>query len=63
MMLIAAGNEDGDDAGHLRPDPIFQLALERLPSGADLCSQSTVSRLENLPDRYALLWLAQAFAE
>jgi Transposase DDE domain group 1 len=63
MMLIAAGYEDGDDADHLRTDPIFQLALERLPSGADLCSQSTVSRLENLPDRRALLRLAQAFVE
>src|SRR6266581_2025122 len=61
MMLIAAGYEDGNDADHLRTDPIFKLALERLPSGADLCSQSTVSRLENLPDRRALLRLAQAF--
>ena len=63
MMLIAAGYEDGNDADHLRTDPIFKLALERLPSGADLCSQSTVSRLENLPDRRALLRLAQAFVE
>ncbi len=46
MMLIAAGYEDGNDADHLRTDPIFKLALERLPSGADLCSQSTISRLK-----------------
>jgi len=63
MMLIAAGYEDGNDADHLRTDPIFKLALEHLPSGADLYSQSTVSRLENLPDRRALLRLARAFVE
>ena len=63
MMLIAAGYEDGIDADDLRTDPIFKLALGRLPSGSDLCSQSTISRLENLPDRRALLRLAQAFVE
>lgn len=32
-------------------DPAFMLACGRLPdSGADLCSQPTCSRLENLPD-------------
>jgi Transposase DDE domain group 1 len=34
-----------------------------LPSGEELCSQSTVSRLENLPDRRALLRLGQALVE
>ena len=63
MMLIAAGYEDGIDADYLRTDPMFKLALERLPSGADLCSQSTISRLENLPNRRVLLRLAQAFVE
>ena len=27
-MMIAAGHEDGNDAGHLRHDPGFKLALE-----------------------------------
>jgi hypothetical protein len=63
MMLIAAGYEDGIDADALRSDPMFKLALGRLPSGAELCSQSTVSRLENLPNRRALLRLAHAFVE
>lgn len=31
------------------------MALERLPGDRALCSQSTISRLENLPDRRALL--------
>ena len=63
MMLTAAGYEGGINADDLRTDPIFKLALGRLPSGADLCSQSTISRLENLPGRRALLRLAQAFVE
>jgi len=39
---------------------VFKLALERLPGERDLCSQSTISRLENLPDRRMLLRLARA---
>src|SRR5215831_13391757 len=49
MLMIAAGYEDGNDADALRGDAMFKLALDRLPSGEDLCSQSTISRLENLP--------------
>jgi len=36
MFMIAGGYEDGNDANWLRTDPAFKLALERLPSGADL---------------------------
>ena len=50
MLMIAAGYEDGNDADTLRRDPMFKLALDRLPSDEELCSQSTISRLENLPD-------------
>jgi hypothetical protein len=60
MLMIAAGYEDGIDANALRADPVFKLALERLPGERDLCSQSTISRLENLPDRRMLLRLARA---
>jgi len=55
MLMIAAGYEDGIDANALRADPVFKMALERLPGERHLCSQSTVSRLENLPDRRMLL--------
>src|SRR3954468_6935467 len=55
MLMIAAGYEDGNDADSLRADPLFKLAMDRLPEHGDLCSQSTVSRAENLPDRHALL--------
>jgi hypothetical protein len=50
MLAIACGYEDADDLDHLRTDPGFKLACGRLPnSGADLCSQPTVSRWENAP--------------
>jgi hypothetical protein len=50
MLAIACGYEDGDDLDALRGDPGFKLACGRLPdSGADLCSQPTVSRWENAP--------------
>jgi len=63
ILMIAAGYEDGDDANTLRSDPMFKLALDRLPSAEDLCSQSTISRLENLPDIRALLRLGRALVE
>ena len=63
MLMIAAGYEDGNDADTLRADPMFKLALDRLPSGEELCSQSTISRLENLPDLRALLRLGRAVVE
>lgn len=52
MLAIASGYEDGNDLAHLRADPAFKLACGRLPdTGADLCSQPTVSRLENMASR------------
>jgi hypothetical protein len=58
-MMIAAGYEDGNDAADLRDDPAFKLALERDPeTGAALCSQPTISRMENLADRRALIRMA-----
>src|SRR5207342_2150889 len=60
MLMIAAGYEDGIDANALRADPVFKMALERLPGARDLCSQSTVSRMENLPDPRMLLRMGRA---
>jgi Transposase DDE domain group 1 len=55
MVMIAAGYEDCDDIDALRTDPAFKIALGRQPdSGADLMSQPTLSRLENLADWRAL---------
>jgi hypothetical protein len=54
-LLIAAGYEDANDCDALRADPAFKMSVGRLPeSGADLCSQPTISRLENLPGPTAL---------
>ena len=63
LLMIAAGYEDGNDATGLRTDPVFKLALERPPSERDLCSQSTISRLENLPDARTLLRLGRALVD
>ena len=63
LLAIAAGYEDGNDADSLRHDPLFKMALERLPSERDLCSQATISRLENLPDTRALLRMGRAMVD
>lgn len=55
VLLIAAGYPDANDCDALRSDPAFKMAVGRLPeSGPDLCSQPTMSRLENLPTDTAL---------
>ena len=54
-LLIAAGYADANDCDALRADPAFKIAVGRLPeSEADLCSQPTMCRLENLPGPIAL---------
>jgi len=63
-LLIAAGYPDGTDCDALRSDPAFKMAVGRLPeSGADLCSQPTISRLENLPGPVALKRMMAAMVE
>src|SRR6195952_4282779 len=63
LLMIAAGYEDGLDANTLRSDPVFKMALDLTPSQRDLCSQSTISRLENLPDARALLRMGRAMVD
>jgi len=63
LLMIAAGYEDGNDADRLRTDPVFKLAMERFGDKAALCSQPTVSRLENLPDKCALLRMGRAMVD
>ena len=63
MLMIAAGYEDGIDADSLRADPMFKLAMDRLPEHGHLCSQSTISRAENLPDTRALLRMGRAMVD
>ena len=63
LLMIAAGYEDGNDASSLRSDPMFKMALDLSPSDGELCSQSTISRLENLPDARALLRMGRAMVD
>jgi hypothetical protein len=52
IFAIAAGYADADDCDSLRHDPIFKMAVGRLPAtGEPLCSQPTMSRLENAPSK------------
>ena len=69
-LLIAAGYPNGNGNGNgngndaLRSDPAFKMAVGRLPeSGKDLCSQPTISRLENLPGPTALKRMMAAMVE
>jgi hypothetical protein len=64
VLLIAAGYPDANDCDSLRTDPAFKMAVGRLPeSGKDLCSQPTMSRLENLPGVTALKRMMAAMVE
>jgi hypothetical protein len=63
-LLIAAGYADANDCAALRADPAFKMAVGRLPEGgADLCSQPTMCRLENLPGPIALKRMMAAMVE
>ncbi|HVB69525.1 MAG TPA: IS1380 family transposase, partial [Acetobacteraceae bacterium] len=64
MLAIACGYEDADDLDHLRTDPGFKLACGRLPdSGAELCSQPTVSRWENAPALREVIRMSYAMVD
>src|SRR5438034_4200259 len=64
MFAIASGYEDADDCDSLRYDPVFKMAVGRLPESGDaLCSQPTMSRLENTPSRIAIARMMLAMIE
>src|SRR5487761_2212479 len=64
VFAISCGYEDADDLDFLRTDPAFKLACGRLPdSGADLCSQPTLSRWENAPDLKTIIRLTYALVD
>src|SRR5436190_1365304 len=64
MFAIASGYEDADDCDSLRYDPVFKMAVGRLPeSGDPLCSQPTMSRLENAPSKIAIARLMAAMMD
>ena len=64
MFAIAAGYEDADDCDALRDDPAFKLAVGRLPeTGEALCSQPTMSRLENAPSKIEIARMMGAMVD
>jgi hypothetical protein len=64
VLAIGCGYEDGNDLDHLRKDPAFKLACGRMPdSGHDLCSQPTISRLENAPSLRDVVRLTYALID
>src|SRR5260370_36266 len=63
LLMISAGYEDGVDANSLRNDPMFKMALVLAPSDRELGSQSTISRLENLPYVRALARIIRAIVD
>jgi hypothetical protein len=64
IFAIACGYEDGNDLDRLRSDPAFKLACGRLPdTGRDLCSQPSMSRLENAPHLREAIRLSYALVD
>ena len=64
ILAIACGYPDGNDLNWLRSDPAFKLACGRLPeTGADLCSQPTISRWENAPTLREIVRLTYALID
>ena len=64
MFAIACGYEDADDCDALRTDPLFKPAVGRAPeSGRALCSQPTMSRLENAPSRIEVARMTAALVD
>ena len=52
IFAICCGHEDANDLNRLRHDPLLKMAVGRCPATSDpLCSQSTMSRLENMPSK------------
>ena len=64
ILAIACGYPDGNDFDWLRSDPAFKIACGRLPdTGANLCSQPTVSRWENAPTLKEIIRLSYALVD
>jgi hypothetical protein len=63
-LAIAAGYLDANDCDALRRDPVFKMAVGRLPeTGPDLCTQPIMTRLENLPGTVAFKRMMAAMVE
>jgi hypothetical protein len=64
VFAICRDYEDAGDLDVLHSDPAFKLACGRLPdSGRDLCSQPTLSRLDNGPSLKTAIRLTWALVD
>lgn len=64
VLGICCGYEDAIDHCQLRSDPALKMAVGRCPeTGADLASQSTISRFENAPSRWDAGRLCRALVD
>lgn len=60
---IACGYEDANDCDALRHDSALKMMAGRLPSGNDLCSQPTMTRLENNVEIRTLYKIGELFVQ
>jgi len=63
ILQIVCGYEDANDSNDLRIDPGFKAACDRLPSEADLASQSTITRFENSISTKDIYRIAEVFVD
>jgi Transposase DDE domain group 1 len=61
VMQIACGYEDADDCDTLRNDSMLKMSCGRVADGKDLCSQPTMTRLENHLSHRELYEIGEAF--
>ena len=61
VMQISCGYEDADDCDSLRKDSMLKMSCGRLSDGEDLCSQPTMTRLENHLSGRELYAIGEAF--
>lgn len=60
---ILCGYEDANDCDRLRCDSALKMSVGRRPSDEDLCSQATMTRLENNVDSKTLYRIGKLFVE
>lgn len=60
---IACGYEDANDCDALRHDSALKMLAGRKPSGEDLCSQPTMTRLENHVGKRELIMIGKLFVK
>jgi len=63
ILQIVCGYEDANDSNDMRIDPGFKAACDRLPSEADLASQSTITRFENSISTKDIYRIAEVFID